>query len=90
MQFGSKPIDLKADTPGGMSFKDVARYYSTKNGLAKKSHFIKDYLMHKPKDKNLFRHNNLLKLRDPPAEEKGYLGPIIKHAKAMPSCTKYS
>lgn len=51
---------MKADTACGMSYKDVARYYSAKHGLAKKSHHIKDYFMHKPKDKHLFRHNNLV------------------------------
>lgn len=84
-------LDLQADTACGMSFKDVARYYSTKNGLAKKSHFIKDYYMHKPKDKHLFRYNNMAKYFEPnKKDEGGYLTHMVKRAKAIPSCTKYS
>lgn len=84
-------LDLKADTAGGMSFKDMARYYSTKNGFAKKNHHIKNYFMQKPKDKNLFVNNNMAKYYEPnKKDEGGYLTHMVKRAKAVPSCTKYS
>lgn len=73
-----------------MKFSDIARYYSAKNGLAKKSHFIKDYLMHKPKDKHLFRHNMLVAFQEPNKDDHGYLANMVKLAKQVPSCQKYS
>lgn len=82
--------NLREDTAGGMSLKDVARFYSAKSGATKDKHYIKDYFMHKPKDKHLFRGKDLVRLQPPRKEEQGYLTAMVRRAKAVPSCTKYS
>jgi hypothetical protein len=55
-------VDFTGDTATGIGFRDVARNYSAKSGFARDSHYIKDYLMHKPKDKHLFRGKDLVRL----------------------------
>lgn len=85
-------MNFREDTAGGMNLKDVARFYSAKSGVTRDAHYIKDsnYLMHKPKDKHLFRGKDLVKLQTPSKEEAGYLTALVRRAKAVPSCTKYS
>lgn len=83
-------LNFREDTAGGMSLKDVARFYSAKSGATRDKHYIKDYFMHKPKDKHLFRSKDLVRLQPPGKEEAGYLTALVRRAKAVPSCTKYS
>lgn len=86
----SSHVNLRGDTAGGMSLKDVARFYSAKHGAARDKHHIKDYYMQKPKDKHPFRSKDLVRLQPPGKDEQGYLAAMVRRAKAVPSCTKYS
>ena len=75
----------------GMKLRDVARFYSAKSAATQDQH-IKDYLMHKPKDKHSFSGRFLVPLRriQNTTDDKSFLNVLIKKAKETPSCQKYS